>query len=68
VTVNGLGSLPAFGRTVHVRLEHTPSLGRTTPVGPPSVISQTVVTVSNGSITVPVTMNPADGYHLVITP
>jgi hypothetical protein len=68
VTVNGLGSLPAFGRTVHVRLEHTTSLGRTTPVGPPSTISQTVVTVSNGSITVPVTMNPADGYHLVITP
>jgi hypothetical protein len=68
VTVNGLGSLPAFGRTVHVRLEHTPSLGRTTPVGPPSIISQTVVTVSNGSITVPVTMNLADGYHLVITP
>lgn len=68
VTVTGLGALPALARTVHVRVEHTASLGRTTPVGPPSTISQSVVTVSNGSITVPITMNPADGYHLVITP
>lgn len=68
VTVNGLGSLPAFGRTVHVRLEHTPGSGRTTPVPAPSTISQTVVTVTNGSITIPVTMTATDGYHLVITP
>ena len=68
VTVNGLNSLSAFGGTVTVKLEYTPSLGRTTAVPAPFTISQTTYTVSNGSITVPVAMNPAFGYHLVITP
>jgi hypothetical protein len=68
VTVNGLGALPAFGGTVHVRLEYTPSKGRTTAVSGPVTISDTDYTVSNGSITVPVSMNAADGYHLTITP
>src|SRR5205823_1835857 len=35
VTVRGLSSLPAFGSTVHVRLEYVPSLGRTTAVSGP---------------------------------
>jgi len=68
VTVNGLGSLSAFGGSVNVKLEYTPSLGRTTAVSAPFTISQTTYTVSNGSITVPVAMNPAYGYHLVVTP
>jgi len=68
VTVNGLGSLSAFGGTVHVKLEYTPSLGRTTAVSTPFTISDTDYTVSGGSITVPVAMNASDGYHLVITP
>jgi hypothetical protein len=68
VTVNGLNSLSAFGGTVNVKLEYTPSLGRTTAVPAPFTISQTTYTVTNGSITVPVAMNPAFGYHLVITP
>jgi len=68
VTVNGLNSLSAFGSTVNVKLEYTPSLGRTTAVPGPFTISQTTYTVSSGSITVPVAMNPAFGYHLVITP
>lgn len=68
VTVNGLGSLSAFGSTVNVKLEYTQSLGRTTAVSGPITISQTTYTVTNGSITVPVAMNPANGYHLVITP
>ncbi|ETK34816.1 RICIN domain-containing protein [Microbispora sp. ATCC PTA-5024] len=66
VTVNGLGS---FGGTVHVKLEYTPSPGRTVAVSGPSTLSETNYTVSNGSITVPVSgMNSTYGYHLVVTP
>jgi hypothetical protein len=68
VTVHGLSSLSAFGSTVHVKLEYTPSLGRTAAVAAPFTISQTDYAVSNGSITVPVAMNASYGYHLVITP
>ncbi|MFF4803932.1 RICIN domain-containing protein [Streptomyces sp. NPDC001351] len=68
VTVKGLGSLSAFGGTVHARLEYTPSKGRTTAVSGPITISDADYTVSNGQITVPVTTNASDGYHLVITP
>ncbi|GAA0410494.1 hypothetical protein GCM10009530_73740 [Microbispora corallina] len=66
VTVNGLGS---FGGTVHVKLEYTPSPGRTVAVSGPSTLSESNYTVSNGSITVPVSgMNSTYGYHLVVTP
>ncbi|MFG2937135.1 RICIN domain-containing protein [Streptomyces sp. NPDC048282] len=68
VTVNGLSSLSAFGGTVHVKLEYTPSKGRTTAVSGPVTISDSDYTVSGGSITVPVTMNASDGYHLTVTP
>ncbi|MGI5460319.1 RICIN domain-containing protein [Streptomyces sp. CA-249302] len=68
VTVNGLSSLSAFGSTVHVKLEYTPSKGRTTAVSGPVTVSDTDYTVSGGSITVPVTMNASDGYHLTVTP
>ncbi|MEW2396461.1 RICIN domain-containing protein [Streptomyces sp. NPDC046862] len=68
VTVNGLNSLSAFGSTVHVKLEYSPNTGRTTASPGPITISDADYTVSNGSITVPVTMNASDGYHLVITP
>ncbi|MFL6110436.1 MAG: RICIN domain-containing protein [Catenulispora sp.] len=67
VTVNGLGS--AFGSAVEVKLEYTPSPGRTSAVSGPVTISDTNYAVANGSITVPVgNMNAAYGYHLVITP
>ncbi|MER7922212.1 RICIN domain-containing protein [Streptomyces sp. NPDC096057] len=68
VQVNGLGSLSGFGSTVHVKLEYTPSKGRTTAVAAPVTVSDTTYTVTNGSITVPVAMNASDGYHLVVTP
>ncbi|MER5433235.1 RICIN domain-containing protein [Streptomyces sp. NPDC002588] len=68
VTVNGLSSLSAFGGTVHVKLEYSPHTGRTTASPGPVTVSDTDYTVSGGSITVPVTMNASDGYHLVITP
>ncbi len=68
VTVNGLSSLSAFGSTVHVKLEYSPDTGRTTASPGPITISDADYAVSGGSVTVPVTMNAADGYHLVITP
>ncbi|MEU0070776.1 RICIN domain-containing protein [Streptomyces sp. NPDC006332] len=68
VTVNGLSSLSAFGSTVHVKLEYTPNTGRTTASPGPITISDADYPVSGGSITVPVTMNASDGYHLVVTP
>ncbi|MFF0161724.1 RICIN domain-containing protein [Streptomyces sp. NPDC005263] len=68
VTVNGLSSLPAFGSTVHVKLEYTPNTGRTTASPGPITVSDADYPVSGGSITVPVTMNASDSYHLVVTP
>jgi hypothetical protein len=68
VAVNGLSSLAAFGSTVNVKLEYTPPLGRTSAVSGPITISQTAYTFSGGSITASVAMNPAYGYHLVVTP
>ncbi|MFC8722154.1 RICIN domain-containing protein [Kitasatospora sp. NPDC057198] len=68
VTVNGLNALGAFGGTVHVKLEYTPSKGRTTAVAGPITVSESDYPVSGGSVTVPVAMNAADGYHLVVTP
>ena len=53
---------------MNVKLEYTPSYGRTTPTAGPITISNTLYhTASDGSITVPVSMNAAYGYHLVIT-
>jgi hypothetical protein len=69
VKVNGLNSLSAFGSTVHVKVEYTPSRGRTVAVSGPSTLSESDYSVSNGSITVPVAgANSTYGYHLVITP
>ncbi|MBM9503007.1 RICIN domain-containing protein [Streptomyces sp. KK5PA1] len=68
VTVNGLNALPALGSSVHVKVEYTPSPGRTTAVSGPTTLSESDYPVSNGSITVPVTANSAYGYHIVITP
>ncbi|WP_203918539.1 LamG-like jellyroll fold domain-containing protein [Rugosimonospora africana] len=66
VRVDGLDKL-ALGGTVHAKLEYTQSFGRTNPVAAPITISDTIYRVKNGSITVPVAMSPANGYHLVIT-
>jgi hypothetical protein len=67
VTVHGLKSL-RLGARVNVQLQYTPSAGRTTAVAGPITISDTSYPVRDGSITVPVAMNPSYGYHLVITP
>ncbi|MFE9450880.1 RICIN domain-containing protein [Streptomyces sp. NPDC006739] len=68
VTVKGLGSVSALSGKVHVKLEYTPSKGRTTAVSGPVTVSDADYTVSNGQITVPVTTNATDGYHLTVTP
>ncbi|MCO5995814.1 RICIN domain-containing protein [Actinoallomurus rhizosphaericola] len=66
VTINGLGT---FGSTVHVKVEYTPSPGRTVAVSGPSTLAESNYTVTNGSITVPISnMNANYGYHLVVTP
>jgi len=68
IVVNGLDAL-ALGDTVNVTLETTPSYGRTVPTPGPITISESTYEVGDdGSITVPVVMNPAYGYHVVVTP
>ncbi|WP_166844438.1 LamG-like jellyroll fold domain-containing protein [Isoptericola sp. BMS4] len=67
IEVNGLDQL-ALGDDVNVKLEVTPSYGRTTPTDGPITVSETTYTVGDdGSITVPVVMNPAYGYHVVVS-
>jgi hypothetical protein len=67
VKVSGLSKL-RLGQHVNVKLEYTPSAGRTVPVAGPITISDTTYKVHDGSITVPVTMNASYGYHIVVTP
>ncbi len=67
VTVNGLNSL-SLGTTVSVKLEQTVSAGRTVAVSGPSTISTTTYTPTNGTISIPITMNTNDAYHITITP
>lgn len=68
IRVAGLDNL-ALGSKVNVKLEFTPSYGRTVAVAAPTTISTATYQVgADGSITVPVVMNPAYGYHIVVTP
>ncbi|HVU68612.1 MAG TPA: RICIN domain-containing protein, partial [Ktedonobacteraceae bacterium] len=69
VTVNGLNAYSAFGSSVTATLEYVPSAGRTTAVAGTTIISVANYTVSNGSITVPISnMSSTAGYRLRITP
>ncbi|HWK93105.1 MAG TPA: LamG-like jellyroll fold domain-containing protein [Luteimicrobium sp.] len=55
------------GKRVDVTLEYTPTYGRTVPVSGPVTVSTTRYTVGDdGTISVPVVMNPAYGYHVVV--
>ncbi|MCO5995813.1 RICIN domain-containing protein [Actinoallomurus rhizosphaericola] len=68
IRIDGLRKL-AMGGHVEVKVEFTPGYGRTVPVAAPVTISDTTYRVgSDGSITVPVVMNAAYGYHVVVTP
>ncbi|GAB3396195.1 hypothetical protein GCM10027568_29850 [Humibacter soli] len=59
----------SLGSAVNVKLEYTPSHGRTTAVAGPTTISNVTYKVgADGSINVPIVMNPDYGYHIVVTP
>ncbi|MGA3058433.1 MAG: RICIN domain-containing protein [Candidatus Limnocylindrales bacterium] len=66
VTVNQLNSL-SLGSTVSVKIEQVVSKGRTTAVSGASTISTTNYTPSNGTISVPITMNTSDAWRITIT-
>ncbi|WP_427924999.1 hypothetical protein [Streptomyces sp. cg40] len=59
---------PAFWNHYGTLGDTLTDTGRTTAFPGPIAISDTDYPVSNGSITVPVTMNAADSYHVTITP
>ncbi|KZE88542.1 LamG-like jellyroll fold domain-containing protein [Microbacterium sp. TNHR37B] len=68
ITINGLDEL-ALGDEVNVQLDVTASYGRTVKTDAPITISNTTYEVGDdGSITVPVVMNPTYGYQVVVTP
>jgi hypothetical protein len=66
VQVNGLGPL---GSSVRVALSYTPGSGRLANVAAPTTVSTATYTVTNGSVTVPIASQNAQGaYQLQITP
>lgn len=68
IRINGLDEL-ALGENVNVELDMTPSYGRTVKTDGPITVSNTTYEVGDdGSITVPVVMNPTYGYQIVVTP
>ncbi len=68
VKINGLDNL-SLGSKVNVELDFTPSYGRTVKTDGPITISNTTYEVgADGSITVPIVMNPTYGYQVVVTP
>jgi hypothetical protein len=68
VKVNGLDEL-SFGDKVNVELDFSASYGRTVKTDGPITISNTTYEVgADGSITVPIVMNPMYGYQVIVTP
>ncbi len=66
VQINGLSAL---GSAVKAVLSFTPSSGRLANVTAPTTISTSTLTVTNGSVTVPVTSQNAQGaYQILLTP
>jgi hypothetical protein len=66
VQVNGLTPL---GSSVKAVLSYTPDSGRLANVTAPTTVSTATYTVTNGSVTIPVTGQNAQGaYQLLITP
>jgi hypothetical protein len=66
VRVDGLSAL---GSQVRVQLNYTPNSGRFSNVAAPTAVSTTNYTVTNGSISIPITNQDYLGaYQLVITP
>ncbi len=68
VTIKGFSAAPFFGSTVHVVVEHTPFVKRTTVVTATNVVSTADVAVTNNQITVSVpSTNNSDGYRIGLT-
>ncbi|MBL0886925.1 carbohydrate-binding protein [Myceligenerans indicum] len=66
VRINGLSS---FGSSVDVTVSSVPGSGRHTYVPAPTVMSTSTMSVSGGSVTVPVDGMTAEGaYQVVVTP
>jgi hypothetical protein len=69
VVVKGFQATPFFGAKVHVVVEHTPFVNRTTVVKATNVVSAADVDVAGGQITVAVSgANNTDGYRISLTP
>jgi MYXO-CTERM domain-containing protein len=69
VVIKGLSAGSIFGAMVHVVVEHTPFVSRTTVVKATNVVSTADVAVANNQITVSVSgTNNSDGYRVALTP
>ncbi len=69
VVIKGLSAGSIFGSTVHVVVEHTPFVNRTTVVKATNVVSTADVAVANNQLTVSVSgTNNSDGYRVTLTP
>ena len=69
VVIKGFSTTAIFGSTVHVVVEHTPFVNRTTVVKATDVVSAADVAVANDQITVSVgNTNNSDGYRISLTP
>jgi hypothetical protein len=67
VRIDGIPS--SFGDTVYAKVEYVPWTSKDTPVSGPTIVSNTVYSVSDGSITVPVDVtSPLYGYRVYISP
>ncbi|GAA3206225.1 RICIN domain-containing protein [Actinocorallia longicatena] len=61
--------LAALGSTVTATLDYVPGSGRQTNIGSTTRLSSTSYTVTNGTITIPITgQNPSGAYNLTLTP
>jgi hypothetical protein len=69
VVIKGLSAGSIFGAMVHVVVEHTPFVNRTTVVKATNVVSTADVAVANNQLTISVSgTNNTDGYRVTLTP
>ncbi|HVZ89265.1 MAG TPA: hypothetical protein VHG72_20020 [Polyangia bacterium] len=69
IAIKGFQAAPFLGSSVHVVVEHTPFVNRTTVVNATDVVSTSTLTVANDQVTVSVaSTNNTDGYRVTLTP
>ena len=69
VVIKGFAGSQVFGMKVHVVVEHTPFVNRTTVVKATDMVSATDATISGDQLMVSVPKtNNSDGYRVVLTP